>query len=75
VCCGLACPPTREVAKFVEEPGGVRVADPDQTRYMNYTPPHLNRTDLKDLVGRSPSPTRTHALTQYIHIHRHTHTV
>lgn len=46
----------REVAEFAVVPGyegGVVVSAPDEPRYMNYTPTHLQRTDLKDLVRAS----------------------
>jgi len=31
------------VVEFVEEMGGIRVAAPDELRYMTYTPPQLQR--------------------------------
>ncbi len=46
--------PHREVVDFLEEARGVRVAAPDEARYMVYTPPQLQRTDLKDLVIVQP---------------------
>lgn len=44
----------REVVEFIEEERGVRVAAPDEARFMQYTPPQLQRTDLKDLVIVQP---------------------
>lgn len=44
----------REVVEFIEEERGVRVAPPDEARFMVYTPPQLQRTDLKDLVIVQP---------------------
>jgi hypothetical protein len=44
----------REVVEFIEEERGVRVAAPDEARFMVYTPPQLQRTDLKDLVIVQP---------------------
>ncbi|KAM3568953.1 hypothetical protein VYU27_008935, partial [Nannochloropsis oceanica] len=43
-----------EVVEFVEEAGGVRVAALDEARYMSYTPPALQRQDLKDLIVVQP---------------------
>lgn len=44
----------REVVEFIEEERGVRVAAPDEARFMVYTPAQLQRTDLKDLVIVQP---------------------
>lgn len=40
--------------EFIEDECGVRVAAPDEARFMVYTPPQLQRTDLKDLVIVQP---------------------
>lgn len=42
------------MVEFVEEERGVRVAAPDEARFMVYTPPQLQRTDLKDLMIVQP---------------------
>jgi len=39
----LPLSPLSEVVEFVEEMGGIRVAAPDELRYMTYTPPQLQR--------------------------------
>lgn len=40
--------------EFVEEERGVRVAAADEARFMVYTPPQLQRADLRDLVIVQP---------------------
>ena len=42
------------MVEFVEEERGVRVAASDEARFMQYTTPQLQRTDLRDLVIVQP---------------------